>query len=160
MSTREPGLQDLFLNQLRRDRVPVALFLVKGVKLHGIVTGFDAFSIQLRREGAAQLVYKHAIATIAPQSPLDSWDSALSAPADPRGLQDEFLAAAAAGEGGLDLFLINGVHLSGDVSGFDQFSLLLARQERIQLVYKHAISTLQPREGVRRPSSRVVEATN
>ena len=58
------NLQDQFLNHLRREKTPVTMFLVKGVKLQGIVTWFDNFSILLRRDGQSQLVYKHAISTI------------------------------------------------------------------------------------------------
>ena len=60
------NLQDQFLNLLRKHKVPVTMFLVKGVKLQGIVTWFDNFSILLRRDGQSQLVYKHAISTIMP----------------------------------------------------------------------------------------------
>ena len=60
------SLQDHFLNSLRRAKLPVTIFLVKGVKLQGVVTWFDAFSLLLRREGASQLVYKHSISTIMP----------------------------------------------------------------------------------------------
>ena len=55
------SLQDAFLNLLRKNKTPVTMFLVKGVKLQGIVTWFDNFSILLRRDGQSQLVYKHAI---------------------------------------------------------------------------------------------------
>ena len=55
------NLQDVFLNHLRKNKIPVTMFLVKGVKLQGIVTWFDNFSILLRRDGQSQLVYKHAI---------------------------------------------------------------------------------------------------
>ena len=65
---RQPGLQDRFLNAVRRSKSPVTIFLVKGVKLQGIITWFDAFSILLRREGTTQLVYKHSISTIHPQA--------------------------------------------------------------------------------------------
>ena len=65
-AARTANLQDLFLNHLRRDKTPVTMFLVKGVKLQGIVTWFDNFSILLRRDGQSQLVYKHAISTIMP----------------------------------------------------------------------------------------------
>lgn len=64
------NIQDVFLNQIRRSRVSVTVFLVNGVKLQGIVSGFDNFSILLRRESHAQLVYKHAISTIMPASPV------------------------------------------------------------------------------------------
>ena len=64
------SLQDAFLNTLRRSKTPVTMFLVKGVKLQGIVTWFDNFSILLRRDGQSQLVYKHAISTIMPAAPI------------------------------------------------------------------------------------------
>ena len=69
-SGKGQNLQDMFLNQLRKTKAPVTMFLVKGVKLQGIVTWFDNFSILLRRDGQSQLVYKHAISTIMPSQPL------------------------------------------------------------------------------------------
>ena len=61
MAARSLSLQDQFLNNVRRAKLPVTIFLVKGVKLQGVITWFDAFSLLLRREGTSQLVYKHAI---------------------------------------------------------------------------------------------------
>ena len=72
---RGANLQDVFLNHLRREKLPVTMFLVKGVKLQGIVTWFDNFSILLRRDGQSQLVYKHAISTIMPGQPLQMFES-------------------------------------------------------------------------------------
>lgn len=60
------NLQDVFLNHLRKTKTPLTLFLVNGVKLQGIVTWFDNFSVLLRRESHSQLVYKHAISTVMP----------------------------------------------------------------------------------------------
>jgi host factor-I protein len=57
MAERQGSLQDLFLNSLRRSKTPVTMFLVKGVKLQGIVTWFDNFSVLLRRDGQSQLIY-------------------------------------------------------------------------------------------------------
>src|SRR5207248_1026477 len=72
MAARSLSLQDHFLNSVRRAKLPVTIFLVKGVKLQGVITWFDAFSVLLRREGASQLVYKHSISTIMPgEPPLD-----------------------------------------------------------------------------------------
>ena len=65
------NLQDAFLNLLRKNKVPVTMFLVKGVKLQGIVTWFDNFSLLLRRDGHTQLIYKHAVSTIMPSTPVD-----------------------------------------------------------------------------------------
>ena len=68
------SLQDAFLNLLRKNKTPVTMFLVKGVKLQGIVTWFDNFSILLRRDGQSQLVYKHAISTIMPGAPIQLFE--------------------------------------------------------------------------------------
>jgi host factor-I protein len=60
------NLQDVFLNNVRKNKVNLTVFLVNGVKLQGIISGFDNFSVLLRRDGQFQLIYKHAISTIAP----------------------------------------------------------------------------------------------
>src|SRR3954470_18210302 len=145
MAARTLSLQDHFLNSVRRAKLPVTLFLVKGVKLQGVITWFDSFSLLLRREGASQLVYKHSISTIMPsEPPPDFVATSAGAEGAKAALQDLFLAAAARDGERMTLFLINGVMLQGSVSGFDQFSLILERGGQIQLVYKHAVSTLQP----------------
>jgi len=145
MAARQLSLQDHFLNSVRRAKLPVTIFLVKGVKLQGVITWFDAFSLLLRREGASQLVYKHAISTIMPsESPADLVPTSMKADGAKAQLQDVFLAAAARDHERMTLFLVNGVMLQGTVTGFDQFSLILERGGQVQLVYKHAISTLQP----------------
>ena len=71
MASSQSSLQDTFLNSVRKSRNPVTLFLVNGVKLQGVITWFDNFSVLLRREGTVQLVYKHAISTIMPSLPID-----------------------------------------------------------------------------------------
>ncbi|QIK77586.1 RNA chaperone Hfq [Sphingomonas piscis] len=146
MAERSLSLQDHFLNSVRRGKVPVTIFLVKGVKLQGIVTWFDAFSLLLRRDGASQLVYKHSISTIMPSFVPDEFTPAqVHVDVGSKAvLQDLFLSAAARDNEGMTLFLVNGVMLQGGVAGFDQFSVLLERGGQMQLVYKHAISTLQP----------------
>ena len=60
------NLQDSFLNQLRRDKVSVTMFLMNGFQMHGTVRGFDGFTVVLESEGKQQLIYKHAISTIVP----------------------------------------------------------------------------------------------
>jgi len=145
MAARSLSLQDHFLNSVRREKLPVTIFLVKGVKLQGVITWFDAFSLLLRREGASQLVYKHAVSTIMPAEPLPGLvPTASGAEGAKAQLQDLFLAAAARENERMTLFLVNGVMLQGAITGFDQFSLVLERGGQVQLVYKHAISTLQP----------------
>ena len=67
MAQEKPqNLQDTFLNHVRKQKVPVTVFLVNGVKLQGVITWFDNFCVLLRRDGMSQLVYKHAISTIMP----------------------------------------------------------------------------------------------
>jgi host factor-I protein len=144
MAARSLSLQDHFLNAVRRAKLPVTIFLVKGVKLQGVITWFDAFSLMLRREGAAQLVYKHSISTIMPSEAPPGFVASTGGDGAKVALQDLFLAAAARQEERMTLFLVNGVMLQGTVAGFDQFSLMLERGGQVQLVYKHAISTLQP----------------
>jgi len=145
MAARSLSLQDHFLNSVRRAKLPVTIFLMKGVKLQGVVTWFDAFSLLLRREGASQLVYKHSISTVLPaQSPPDFVATAAAVDGGKATLQDLFLAAAAREQERMTIFLVNGVMLQGSVTGFDQFSLVLERGGQVQLVYKHAISTMQP----------------
>ena len=75
------NLQDQFLNLLRKNKTPVTMFLVKGVKLQGIVTWFDNFCLLLRRDGHSQLVYKHAISTIMPGAPIQLFEGGEDAPA-------------------------------------------------------------------------------
>lgn len=145
MPDKPLSLQDRFLNSIRRSKSPTSVFLVKGVKLQGIITWFDAFSLLLRRDSSSQLVYKHAISTIMPQrSSPDLSQGLTELPSSRMSLQDAFLAAASREKQAMTLFLVNGVMLEGHVAGFDQFSLLLERDDQVQLVYKHAISTLQP----------------
>ncbi len=140
------NLQDQFLNLLRKNKTPVTMFLVKGVKLQGIVTWFDNFSILLRRDGQSQLVYKHAISTIMPCVPIDArqFGNGAEGGKKVRLLQDVFLTSLRASEVQVTMFLVNGVMLQGRVAAFDLFCMLLEREGYVQLAYKHAVSTIQP----------------
>jgi host factor-I protein len=68
--TEKNNLQDTFLNQVRKTKTPVTVFLMNGVKLQGIVTWFDNFCLLLRKDGISQMVYKHAVSTIMPSMPI------------------------------------------------------------------------------------------
>ncbi|HJS39941.1 MAG TPA: RNA chaperone Hfq [Sphingomicrobium sp.] len=144
MADKALSLQDQFLNTIRRSKAPVTIFLMKGVKLQGVITWFDAFSMLLRREGTGQLLYKHAISTIMPSAVPDGLPQPAVAAGKRVALQDAFLAAAHRQKEPMTIFLVNGVMLQGIVEGFDQFCILLERGGQVQIVYKHAISTLQP----------------
>jgi host factor-I protein len=87
------NVQDVFLNHIRKNKVPVTIFLINGVKLQGVVSSFDNFSLLLRRDGHVQLVYKHAISTVMPSTVIrlyepgstesdDAGGSAAGAPSD------------------------------------------------------------------------------
>lgn len=74
MAERAQNLQDIFLNNVRKNKIPLTVFLVNGVKLQGVVTWFDNFCLLLRRDGLSQLVYKHAISTIMPGQPVQLFE--------------------------------------------------------------------------------------
>ena len=71
---RALSLQDNFLNHVRKNKISVTIFLVNGVKLQGAVTWFDNFCVLLKRDGVSQLVYKHAISTIMPGTPIQLFE--------------------------------------------------------------------------------------
>lgn len=74
MASDRQNLQDAFLNTVRKTKVPVTIFLINGVKLQGVITWFDNFCVLLRRDGHAQLVYKHAISTIMPSQQISLYE--------------------------------------------------------------------------------------
>ncbi len=74
VSERSQNVQDVFLNHVRKNKVPVTVFLVNGVKLQGNISWFDNFSILLRRDNLSQLIYKHAISTVMPSTPIQLLD--------------------------------------------------------------------------------------
>lgn len=77
---KSQNVQDVFLNHIRKNKTPVTVFLVNGVKLQGIITWFDNFCVLLRRDTHSQLVYKHAISTVMPSMPIQLFEP--SAPAE------------------------------------------------------------------------------
>ena len=76
---KSQNVQDVFLNHIRKGKIPVTVFLINGVKLQGIVTWFDNFSVLLRRDAHSQLVYKHAISTVMPAGPIQLFEGAKEA---------------------------------------------------------------------------------
>ena len=146
---QQGNLQDAFLNLLRKNKTPVTMFLVKGVKLQGIVTWFDNFSILLRRDGQSQLVYKHAISTIMPSGTIEAEQFGnRGGSSKQRLLQDVFLSRVSESGVQVTMFLVNGVMLQGRIAAFDLFCMLLERDGAVQLTYKHAVSTIQPASAV------------
>jgi host factor-I protein len=80
---KSQNVQDVFLNHVRKSKTPVTVFLVNGVKLQGVITWFDNFSVLLRRDGHTQLVYKHAISTVMPGAPIMLFDASRAEGAAP-----------------------------------------------------------------------------
>jgi host factor-I protein len=75
MASDKQSLQDTFLNHVRKNKIPVTIFLINGVKLQGVITWFDNFCVLLRRDGQSQLVYKHAISTVMPSQPVTLYEA-------------------------------------------------------------------------------------
>ncbi|MBQ1501233.1 MAG: RNA chaperone Hfq [Firmicutes bacterium] len=67
----KPGLQELFLNSLRKENIPATFFLVNGFQMKGILTAFDSFTILVRCGEEQNMIFKHAVSTIIPQAPID-----------------------------------------------------------------------------------------
>ncbi|MCL5058751.1 MAG: RNA chaperone Hfq [Actinobacteria bacterium] len=72
MTKTQINLQDAFLNQVRKENIPVTIFLVNGFQLKGMVKGFDNFTVILESDGKQMMVYKHAISTISPLRPVNT----------------------------------------------------------------------------------------
>ncbi|WP_159715643.1 RNA chaperone Hfq [Geminicoccus flavidas] len=72
---KQQNLQDVFLNHVRKNKIPVTVFLINGVKLQGVIGSFDNFCLLLRRDGHVQLVYKHAVSTVMPSSAVRLYDA-------------------------------------------------------------------------------------
>ena len=79
MNDKPQNLQDTFLNTVRKNKTSVTIYLISGVKLQGNITQFDNFCVLLRRDGQAQLVYKHGISTVLPMGPVQLQDQAVPA---------------------------------------------------------------------------------
>ena len=70
MTKNQLNMQDAFLNQIRREKIPVTIYLVNGFQIKGLIKGFDNFTAIVEQEGRQQMVYKHAISTVAPIKPI------------------------------------------------------------------------------------------
>ena len=96
MAEKIINIQDAFLNYMRKNKVPVTIFLLNGVKLNGIISCFDQSAIVIKREGYTQLVYKHAISTFSPHGAVTLFDwNGSQQSAKPRHIQenDNFVIA-------------------------------------------------------------------
>jgi len=87
-SEKSKNVQEVFLNTVRKNKTSVTVFLINGVKLQGIITWFDNFSMLLRRDGHTQLIYKHAISTVMPMGPLQLFEAESDPDSDTENLED------------------------------------------------------------------------
>ncbi|KAF1084642.1 RNA-binding protein Hfq [Sporotomaculum syntrophicum] len=72
MTKPQINLQDAYLNQVRKDNIPVTIFLVNGFQLKGMIKGFDNFTVIMESDGKQMMVYKHAISTVSPMKPVNT----------------------------------------------------------------------------------------
>ncbi|MCJ7422393.1 RNA chaperone Hfq [Sphingomicrobium astaxanthinifaciens] len=140
MPTGPSSLQDQFLNLARKGALPVTLFLLKGVRLQGLISGFDAYSLTLTRGGEEQLVYKQGVSTILLRD-----QQPFAPPAPPRGDRQADFLRRRLGQG-VRLHLVNGIALEGRLAGHGAYALLLEQARDLQLVFKHAIATVADAE--------------
>ncbi len=82
---KQQNLQDVFLNHVRKNKIPVTVFLINGVKLQGVISSFDNFCLLLRRDGHVQLVYKHAVSTVMPSAAVRLYDPGTAAGGEEQG---------------------------------------------------------------------------
>ncbi|MGN0649408.1 MAG: RNA chaperone Hfq [Oscillospiraceae bacterium] len=75
MAAKDINLQDVFLNQARKDRIPVIIYITNGFQFKGIVKGFDNYTVILDVDGKQNLIYKHAISTVTPMRPISILDA-------------------------------------------------------------------------------------
>ncbi|KQN96952.1 RNA chaperone Hfq [Paenibacillus sp. Leaf72] len=146
MKHNKINFQDIFLNQCRKDKTVITLFLNNGVPMTGTIVHFDTFSIIMNADGKQSFVYKHAIATINPTTPVCvPHDDKLYA--DDK--QDTFLSQCRKSKVTIDVFLVNGKKLQGKISHVDNYSILLnASNGKQHFLFKHAISTMIPDRAV------------
>ena len=79
------NLQDTFLNYVRKNKTPLTIFLINGVKLQGVISSFDNFCLLLRRDGHVQLVYKHAVSTVMPSAAVRLYEPSAEEQPQPQG---------------------------------------------------------------------------
>lgn len=144
--TDAAGLQEQFLNHVRREKSGLSLFLLKGLRLEGLVSGFDAYSLTLRRGATEQLVYKQAVSSIVGAFEWAPTESTHPAEASDR--QNDFLLRRHGSE--VKIYLVNGIGLAGTLLAHDNFCLLLASGKERQLLFKHAIATVVDAREVQR----------
>ena len=139
MADKFIDFQNILLNHCRREGLSLSVYLLKGVRLQGVISGFDPFVLTLKRDGAEQLVYKHGVATISARIPIETLD--LAGVAGGEGLQQTYLDRAIGSD--VEAFLVNGVRLGGRLVAHDRFTLLIeGPNETAQLIYKHALSSI------------------
>lgn len=143
-------LQDLFLNTVRVEHIWTSVYLANGVKLQGRIVSFDMYTLLLEddKKGSSkttQMVYKSGISTIVPSKQVEI---RYAAPL-PESIQDQYLTTLReADQLEVKVYLVNGIKLEGQIEAFDQHVLLLGGSRPTQMVFKHAITSVEPKEVV------------
>lgn len=141
-----PSLQDRLYTALREDRIKTKVFLTNGFQLDGIIKEVDNFTILVLKDGQERMIYKHAISTIEPSKKTN--DTSNRKQSSNTNLQERLYASLKEGEIKAKIYLTNGFQLEGIIKDFDNFTILIVRDGKEDMIYKHAISTIEPSKAI------------
>ncbi|MEK5400555.1 RNA chaperone Hfq [Paenibacillus sp. FSL K6-2859] len=142
MKHNKPIIQDHFLNQCRKDRTLLRIYLKNGVPINGHLTEYDSFTLLILDNGKQHFIYKQAVASIIPVKPIILPPMEILEHGD---RQDRFFTQCQAGKIPLTVYLISGKPLIGTISHFDTFTMVLnGKGGQQSFIYKHAVSTISP----------------
>ncbi|NUU74628.1 RNA chaperone Hfq [Paenibacillus xylanilyticus] len=142
------NVQDLFLNQCRREKVKVTIFLANGVPMMGKIIHYDAYSIviEVEKGGYQAFIYKHAILSIVP---VFAVGITARQKCNVELHSNDLLSHCLMKKIPVELYLINGKKMTGTISHYDKYSLVLNSPDRKQnFIFKHGVSTILPSEKV------------
>lgn len=140
------NLQDKVLQEARAKRMQVTVFFVNGFQMKGIIKAFDNYTFYLVNEGKEYLLYKHAVTTLVPLKQLTG--EQIKNRMKPMNLQDTVLNAVRGQDMQVKVFLTNGFQIQGKVKEFDNFTILLEKEGKDHLIYKQALTTIQPKDSL------------
>lgn len=138
-------IQNDFLNQLRKEKIEVSLYLANGIRLIDVITGFDQYVIVLGSGSLKQLVFKNNMGTIVPKNFLFTPNMSDGNESLSITDQDEMLRKFMDDGKVLSVYLISGIKLDGMIVGFDTYVIFLSSNNVTQMIYKHSITTIRRR---------------
>lgn len=140
------NLQDRLYAALKEDRIKTKVFLTNGFQMDGIIKEVDNFTILVLKDGQERMIYKHAISTIEPTKKIDNTTNRRQS--SNTNLQERLYTSLKEGEIKAKIYLTNGFQLDGIIKDFDNFTILILKDGREDMIYKHAISTIEPSKAV------------